>query len=239
MLEKLFSTIQRSNRKTIEDVDGRPYSTVLLTPVPEPTPETFGLNTLAGIRDYIVANVDCLITSELMLHVVSPVRVDLVSKLVGSFEQRKTYLQANFGQALFQFDTYYGHEDFIIGMHSRFLETEDRQWVLKYVGGFSETASKDYEDDGVTQRTTVRRGLGSAKIDVEMVKNPCSLKPFRTFPDVDQPESDFLFRIRPSGEGVPPGCGLFEADGGAWKLVAIGNIAKWLGENVPDVAVIA
>ncbi|MEB9782308.1 hypothetical protein P4K16_30685, partial [Bacillus cereus] len=55
--------------------------------------------------------------------------------------------------------------------------------------------------------------------------NPVQLSPYRTFVEVEQPESKFVFRMR---EGAR--CGLFEADGGAWKLEAMNNIKEYLKE---------
>ena len=57
------------------------------------------------------------------------------------------------------------------------------------------------------------------------VPNPVQLSPYRTFVEVEQPESKFVFRMR---EGAR--CGLFEADGGAWKLEAMNNIKEYLKE---------
>ncbi|MGV8103295.1 hypothetical protein ACE15I_33430, partial [Bacillus thuringiensis] len=73
------------------------------------------------------------------------------------------------------------------------------------------------------QAVTVKTGVasrGNAK-----VPNPVQLSPYRTFVEVEQPESKFVFRMR---EGAR--CGLFEADGGAWKLEAMNNIKEYLKE---------
>ena len=46
------------------------------------------------------------------------------------------------------------------------------------------------------------------------VPNPVTLRPFRTFIEVEQPESKFIFRMREGGR-----CAIFEADGahGSWR----------------------
>jgi hypothetical protein len=49
------------------------------------------------------------------------------------------------------------------------------------------------------------------------------LAPYRTFVEVTQPESDFVFRMQNG-----PRCALFEADGGAWKLTAMRHIKEYL-----------
>ncbi|MBE6905330.1 MAG: hypothetical protein E7476_03565 [Ruminococcaceae bacterium] len=62
------------------------------------------------------------------------------------------------------------------------------------------------------------------------------MKPFRTFLEVDQPESEFLLRLRPGDKesGTQAEIGLFEADGGAWKLMAKHNIAAFFADNLAD-----
>jgi hypothetical protein len=47
--------------------------------------------------------------------------------------------------------------------------------------------------------------------------------PNTSFRELDQPASDFIFRVKNGG-----GFALFEADGGAWKIAAINAIAAWL-----------
>lgn len=77
----------------------------------------------------------------------------------------------------------------------------------------------------MTQKATVSRGIASKEQCI--VPNPVYLQPFRTFVEVDQPESAFVFRMRDDGrDGVQ--CAIFEADGGAWKNEAMENIKVYL-----------
>ena len=55
------------------------------------------------------------------------------------------------------------------------------------------------------------------------------LRPFRTFQEVEQPESEFLLRMDEEGN-----IGLFEADGGMWKLTARQTIKAFLEANLSD-----
>lgn len=57
--------------------------------------------------------------------------------------------------------------------------------------------------------------------------------PFRTFIEIEQPESEFLLRAKKGYEGIE--FALFEADGGAWKKEAIDNIAAYLKENLKEI----
>ena len=53
--------------------------------------------------------------------------------------------------------------------------------------------------------------------------------PYRTFIEVEQPESKFIFRMREGGA-----CALFEADGGAWKLDAQNAVYEYLKDRLKE-----
>jgi hypothetical protein len=85
-------------------------------------------------------------------------------------------------------------------------------------------------DDGVSQTVSVKSGV-HLKGDVN-VKSRVNLKPFRTFNEIDQPESLFLFRVHQKSEGFMPEPGLFAADGNAWRLKAMKDIKTYLFEHL-------
>lgn len=55
----------------------------------------------------------------------------------------------------------------------------------------------------------------------------CSLRPFRTFLEVEQPVSEFLLRLDDDGN-----VGLFEADGGMWQQTAKASIAAYFEDKL-------
>lgn len=127
----------------------------------------------------------------------------------------------------FQYGEFHDAESFNIALQSNFLDTEDKATILQVVGNLKEDAVRTMTDDGVSQVTAVRTGVATVA-DVK-VPNPVSLRPFRTFIEVDQPESRFIFRMREGGR-----CAIFEADGGAWKLEAKKNIYNYLAEQLEE-----
>ena len=90
-----------------------------------------------------------------------------------------------------------------------------------------EAISVSTKDNGVTQTVEARQGVALNTL-VE-VKPRVMLRPFRTFLEVEQPESEFLLRVDPD-EGI----GFFEADGRIWKLEAKKNIADYFNTNLAD-----
>ena len=116
---------------------------------------------------------------------------------------------------------YRTYEKFVIELRSRFVPNEGSQYLLDLLSRMDITERSTSEDNGVTQSVTVRQGV--ALKDAEMVKPIVSLIPYRTFFDVNQPESDFLVRVDRDGS-----IGLFEADGGMWQHAAKIFITEWL-----------
>ena len=132
----------------------------------------------------------------------------------------------------FPFDQFIGHETFLISVQSKFVPNTDSDLLLKFAGTVESGTITDYGDDGISQKATVKTGVAS-KADA-VIPSPVRLKPYRTFTEVDQPESDFVFRMKEDKyDGVQ--CALFEADGGAWKLHAMESIQEYLEEQLKGV----
>lgn len=92
------------------------------------------------------------------------------------------------------------------------------------------------EDDGVSQKVTVKSGIQLKELAT--VRPRWTLKPYRTFREIEQPASKFLFRVK--GEaGSVPACALFEADGGAWRMDAVLAVKAWLEEKALGLPVVA
>ena len=121
------------------------------------------------------------------------------------------------------------NETFLIALQSKFIPGDDRELLLKFAGTVEDGTVAQYNDDGITQKATVKTGIAS-KGDA-LVPNPVRLRPFRTFVEVEQPESSFVFRMK-QGNGVE--CAIFEADGGAWKNVAMQNIKEYLQSELKE-----
>ena len=73
----------------------------------------------------------------------------------------------------------------------------------------------------------VKDEKGVASADDVIVPNPVELAPYRTFLEVEQPSSSFIFRMKNGPRGA-----IFEADGGAWRNQAILNIKEYLTKEL-------
>ena len=193
------------------------------------------MNTLSSLVDYAKAFTNEM-SDQMLVQVVSPTEVKLISCLDGD-RKRECLVNVKAMVPEFGYGRYMDHESFIIALQSKFIDNDDRALLLKFAGTVKDESIAQYGDDGVTQKATVKTGISS--VGDAIVPNPVHLRPFRTFIEVEQPESAFVFRMR-QNNGVE--CAIFEADGGAWKNEAMRNIQKYLGfalEELPQFTVIS
>ena len=188
-----------------------------------PMASSIEMSTLTSLVDYIKANVDVM-TEKMIIDVKSPTEVRLYSQL-NIERDRETLVVVNARVPEFSFNSFMDQEKFCINLQSKFIDSDDRALILKFAGTVEANTIAEYGDDGVTQKATVKTGIAS-KSDA-IVPNPVHLRPYRTFLEVEQPASDFIFRMKQDKyDGVS--CAIFEADGGAWKMNATKAIKEYL-----------
>lgn len=195
------------------------------------------MNTLSSLVDYAKAFSDEM-SDQMLVQVVSPTEVKLISCLDAD-RKRECLVNVEAMIPEFAYGRYMDHESFIIALQSKFIDNDDRALLLRFAGTVKDESVAQYGDDGVTQTATVKTGITS--VEKAIVPNPVILRPYRTFVEVEQPESAFVFRMKQSKErGLE--CAIFEADGGAWKNEAMRNIKSYLAlslEGLPYFTVIS
>jgi len=222
MIKEALQYLVGMGKAEIHTEHGQVYSDKPLHLIEEPTAKPFLLHTLSGLVDYIHSEFDG--DEPLIIHVVSPTSVEVKSRF-NNDGNRSHFIKAEALIPDFNFDSWYDTETFNIKLQSVFVQNEDRDIMLKVVGNIQEDNVKNVKDDGVSQAVVAKVGVASVG-NVE-VPNPVSLIPYRTFVDVVQPESDFVFRMKDG-----PRCAIFEADGGAWKHLAIENVKDYLEKSL-------
>lgn len=190
--------------------------------------EPLTATSLNSLIDYISGKSEELRES-MIIHVESPTRVRLLSGLTQE-RNREELFRVGTNPNGFDFDHYYDQEAFVINMQTAFKQSDETELILSVAGNVENKTVANYGDDGVSQKATITKGI-AGKEDV-IVPNPVTLRPYRTFLEVDQPESKFIFRIREGSDGQPM-FKLVEADGGLWKYEAVDAIKKYLTENLP------
>lgn len=117
-----------------------------------------------------------------------------------------------------------GFEEAQIALRTRFQETPDAIYAMKLLSDISCGAKVVYNDNGIATTVTTQKGVALQTND--QIKPLVKLKPYRTFQEVEQPESIFLIRLNERGISFT------EADGGMWKLKARETIKEFLEEKL-------
>ena len=236
MIADAIEKIKEMSAPVQQVVEDRVYMNKPLVPVKEPVAETIEIHTLTGMVDYIRENPDRLDLDRLTVHVLSPGDVRLLSPLAPMFLGRSVYVRATLIDDPYPYGQWQTIEDFIILIQGMFVQDETTASILKLVGNLRDEAVKTMTDDGVTQIATAKTGV--ATVDEVEVPNPVTLRPYRTFRELEQPPGEFVFRIR---SGEPTAAALFGADGGSWRVVAIEGIRDFFLNSIigSDIKIIA
>ena len=183
-------------------------------------------NSLSSVADYIKSNADfdaLASDGRKIIHVEDEKTVWLYTEM-NSFKKRSALLLASAWVSSFPFGQWLSLENFIISVQANFVTDEHRDELLSFVATVKQDTGVEQQDDGVTQKVTTRSGVSLSR--TSKVPNPITLRPFRTFSEVEQPESAFVFRIK-AEEGCGVKVALFAADGDAWRHDAILKIRDY------------
>lgn len=192
---------------------------------------TLALGSLAGVIDYLEANIDELAMDELAVLVQGPDQVFIVGA-IGEAGQRQTYASVKLVGEPFPFGRYLDQQSFVIGLMTQFEDSAARAALVAMASKIVQGEQVEAEDDGVGQTVTVQARAGIKERTTPQVIH--LLAPFRTFREAEQPESPFLLRVR-GEKDAPPSLALFEADGGQWRNTARENVQSWLEEKLIEV----
>jgi len=203
----------------------------------DPRPGTLEVSSLSAVADYVKDKLEGIDPKKLFARIVSPTRVELLEAFSGEEKKRTCFMVAELKNDVepFKFGRFLDTESFVISLMSLFQETDDLEKVLKVASSLVAEAKLAKTDDKATTKTQANQGVvNTSGVEIPKVVN---LEPFRTFRQVAQPISSFIFRYRSDGEDI--GLALYEADGGAWKHEAMKNIEKYFEVRVPDLKVLA
>lgn len=213
-------------KKLLVETDKGLFSKVPLTRVKLPKVETLQVSNLTSVVDFLKANID-EVEGKLLIQVVSPNEVRVLTPIEEDGERDELLRATAMLPNNLRYDTFLDTERFNIMLQAGFADKGNKALVLKFTGLIRDEAVKETGDTGVSQKVTIKTGIAS--VSEAEVPNPVNLAPYRTFPEIEQVESKFIFRMQ---EG--PKAAIFEADGGAWKNEAMKRIKEYLIENLKD-----
>lgn len=235
--EAINRIVELADKTKTHIIDSKTYVDGELTLLAPPEVPSFKLMTLQGVIDVVAAQPSTFDPKAWLVDVVSFGRVIIRAREGDGFGRRAVLADCELADVeRFPFGQFLDRESFVIGLSSRFVDTRITRELLALVSNLSNEGVTQSEDDGVSQKTTVKQGI-VLKTSVT-VRPRWMLNPYRTFREITQPPSYFVLRLR-AEPGQVPKCALFEADGGAWKLDAVLSIKHWLAHNNIGLPIVA
>lgn len=226
MLAKMIDKIVSLKQTQTFEVGGQTYTDGHLTRIPPHVdrPECITVSGLDGVCKLIRTELEKV-----------GVTILVQAKSYKTVEVMTTYLPDFSRNVLYRAEAdvpglrtgFRDRETALIELRSLFIPNEGTQYLLDLLSRITDEKSVSSRDNGVTQVVEARQGV--ALNAVVEVKPRILLRPFRTFLEVEQPESEFLLRV-----DADKGIGFFEADGGVWRLEAKRNIADYFGRHLAD-----
>lgn len=233
MLKAAIEKILSLSEPHVLKIGSETYTDTDLVCIPhERTACPLEVHTLTSVLDYIANGCDELeedISRKFVIHVADQEHVYLYHEL-NADKVRECLLACSVSPKTFPFGRWLDVESFIIAMQAHFVPSDNVDALVKLVGNVVDENSVTTADDGVTQKVTARSGI--AMVKQAEVPNPISLAPYRTFNEIEQPESSFVFRVRKGAAGVE--AALFTADGNAWINDAILGIRDYLDTELDE-----
>lgn len=223
LAEREYKIIQNEEGKEFYDANGH----TLRELDPKKYASALQLTSLSSLVEYLKSETEYMSKDQqLIVHVKDEKEVQAFLPLDGDRKREPlAYSKAILPE--FSYGRFYDTENFNIKLQSSFVKTEDSETLVQFASAIKVEAGKEITDNGTSQVTTVKQGVAS--LVNAKTPTPALLKPYRTFVEVDQPESEFIFRINNE-----PGCALFEADGGLWRIEAINNVRLYLEKELSE-----
>lgn len=213
------------------DENGNTYSDRKMIPVErveDVAVDSICACTLSSIVDYIGGRVnDWVKNDKMIIHVESPTKVLLTNELKSN-GCYNCYVNCKFNGNPFNFGRFMDTESFIVELQTGFVNNENLVQLQKVASNICVGSELSVSDDGISQNCVVK--TGAALKSKLTVNNPVYLKPYRTFPEIEQVESPFVFRIRDNNN--QPTCALIQSNSTMWEVECIKRIKEWLKKEI-------
>lgn len=221
-----IQAIVEENRVEIKEVDGRFFSTKPLSEIApiKNTATEIKFSDLSSIVEIVKREIGRF-KRPLYINIETERSVTVFTSM--DDEKKREHPYSAFAEgSKFNFGRGYDYENFVISIRSLFAQSHETANLLQLLKKVANVESVEVEDDGISQQVVAKQGAMLAS-DIK-ISPILKLAPFRIFIEVEQPESEFLFRISEKTFA------LYEADGGAWKIRAKQNIRAFFEQSLKD-----
>jgi len=249
MITKAMEWIKNHGAPTVTSIDGAQWSDRELKKFENVKRlEPVGFCTLTSLTEYLESRVDVPndFVQHIFINVASPDNIIVYSEANANNYYRRTEIaKVRAMLPVVKIGQWVDQTEFCIMMRANFIDnglswTEDgingpdtdRDALISVASNIVSGTIAQYEDTGISQKATLRTGIQES--DDRLLPERVILRPYRTFMEVEQTKSEFIFRARDDKyDGVQ--LSLHEADGGRWRLDAMSSVKNYLMERFADV----
>ncbi len=229
MIKEALAYIVGMKAPVVQEIGGATYSDKSLFEIhaEQHLANALKVSTLASIVSYIKTNPDKIESAPFIINIRNYNEVALILPLLERTNDRPIHMVATNSTKQFAFAARMDRELFNIALQTQFVNNDNMLALLQVVGTIQEENGVTTQDDGFSQKVTAKTGIAS--VSNVVIPNPLLLAPYRTFSEVEQPESMCVFRIHERMN-----CALYEADGERWKVDCINNIKDWFSFELKE-----
>ncbi len=258
MIAKAMEWIKGNTAPNIREIDGVQWTDKNMTKVQNTmSMDKVEFFTLTSLVDYLRSGVDVPngFIKHIFINVAAPDHVLVYSEAnKANHYSRAAIADVRALLPVVKTGKWVGQAEFCIMMRANFIDSgcghgdgegtilppdTDREALIMVSSNIVAGTITQYEDTGISQKATVKTGIQEA--EDKLLPDRVTLRPYRTFLEVEQPKSEFIFRAQDDRhEGVQ--LALYEADGGRWKLDAMAAVKGYLEcqlVGLPYITVIA
>ena len=227
MLKEAIQYLVSLKDNKIYEINGESYSDQGLTHIPRhvPHPSRIGVTGLDSIVKLVRNELDMFDNLPLFIRVDGARKVTVFSTYDDEMDRDNLY-EASCDVPDFR-EGFRDQESSIIELRSKFAPGDGVDYLLDLLSRINKENGVTTRDNGVSQEVEARTGVSLKQL--VQVKPRVKLRPYRTFLEVEQPESEFILRLDNDGN-----VGLFEADGGMWKMQAKACIVSYFEEKLAE-----
>lgn len=223
MLKELFEWVAREAGMIheVETDQGMFYNRQLHRPS-DPVPTPIRCHSLTGVIDAVAWLGERAAGASLQVR--DHGNVYVLSPHTDQDQTSHTLVHAECFNDFEGYERWFTPEHFRIWAVGNFVYDDHLQALIRAISKVQSFSNSDLEDDGISQTFQARKGVSLVEnAGVDPIQK---LRPFRTFSEVDQPASEFLFRMRESrGSGVE--MALMTIEDNSWRNAVMKDIVDY------------
>lgn len=221
MFDSIVQAIKESVGRKVVEIGGNEYLDANAYIPPKPAHEPWETLSLDGLLPAV--------NSGVVINIVSPRRVE-VSCEFDAYGHKLILAVAEAPTASFPFGEFISLESMRIKLLTCFVPTHVTTALLAAIASVQTSSLQTSEDDGIHQSVASKKGVIVTRAQILPIQN---LAPYRSFAEIEQVESPFLFRLREGRDGETLAA-LFDAQGDLWQVEAVRRIRTYLMDTISE-----